>query len=258
MEWLNVLGLNEKQSLVYRYLLEHGGLTASRLAKELSEQRTNIYLIVDALIAHGLVEKDESHPVAQFRATNPEKLQELMMSQQRKLATSSIRLKQAMPELLGLYHLNTAYDGMAYFEGLKGYEAALEEMNKISGEVCVFGATELEGVRPDAWEILLKQLTKRAKQKIRTRILFETALLEPSREDSHLSVDVSPLLQRYMEARFWGELPYEGEIALYDNAVVLTSYDEKLVSLVIKNSTIAATFRAIFDSAWNQAKKIEK
>jgi len=161
-------------------------------------------------------------------------------------------MKQALPELLGLFHLNTAYDGMAYFEGLKGYEAALEEMNKISGEVCVFGATELEEVRPDAWDVLVKQLSKRASHKIKTRILFETAL----QDSSQLSVDRSPLLKRYMEARFWGDSPYEGEIALYNNAVVLTSYDEKLVSLVIKNSMIATTFKAVFNTAWEQAIQI--
>lgn len=256
MEWLSALGLNEKQSQTYRYLLEHGSLTASQLAKALGEQRTNIYLIVDALIAAGLVEKDESKPVAQFKVANPEKLQDLMTTQQRNLATSSVRMKQALPELLGLYHLNTAYDGMAYFEGLKGYEAALEEMNKISGEVCVFGASELEGVRPDAWAVLLKQLSKRAQLKIKTRILFETALMGPTRKESRLSVDVSPLLQRHMEARFWGNSPYEGEIALYDNAVVLTSYDEKLVSLVIKNNTIATTFKSVFNTAWEQAEML--
>lgn len=249
MEWLKSLGLNEKQSLLYQHLLTKGGATASELAKDLGEQRTNIYLLLDVLMQFGLAEKNESTPVAQFKATNPNKLQELMTARQRALATSSVQMKQALPELLGLYHLNTAYDGMAYFEGLKGYEAALEDMNKTDGEVCVFGATKLEEVRPDAWDVLMKSLKKRALKKIKTRIIFEEAI----RHSVTLSVDQSPLLKQYMQARFWGGSSFEGEVAIYDNAVVLTSYDDKLISLVIKNKAIAATFQAIFETAWADA-----
>lgn len=250
MDWLKSLGLNEKQSLLYQHLLTKGRATASDLARDLGEQRTNIYLLLDALMQFGLAEKDERLPVAQFKATNPNKLQELMATRQKTLAASSAQMKQALPELLGLYHLNTAYDGMAYFEGLRGYEAALEDMNKTENEVCVFGATLLEEVRPDAWDVLIKKLQKRALARIKTRIIFE----ETRRTSPTLSVDYSPLLKRYMEARFWGNSPFEGEVALYGTAVVLTSYDEKLVSLVIKNKTIAATFQAIFNTAWEQAR----
>ncbi len=251
MEWLQSIGLNEKQRKLYLHLLEHGGLTASQLATELGEQRTNIYLLVDALIALGLVEKDETNPVAQFKVTNPQKLQDLMLARQRSVATHSAQMKHALPELLGLFHLNTSYDGMAYFEGLKGYEAALEEMNKITDEVRVFAASEIQYARLDAWDVLIRQLTKRASLKIKTRILFEKSLKGSTR----LSVNHSPLLQRYMKAGFWGDSLFDGEIALYNNAVVLTSYDEKLVSLIIKNSAIATTFKAIFDTAWVEAEK---
>lgn len=252
MEWLKALGLNEKQSLLYQHLLTKGSCTASELARDFGEQRTNVYLLLDVLMELGLAEKNESLPVAQFKAANPTKLQELMTARQRRLAMSSVQMKQALPELLGLYHLNTAYDGMAYFEGLKGYEAALEDMNKTDSEVCVFGATLLEEVRPDAWAILMKCLKKRALKKIPTRIIFEEAIAA----SETLSVDQSPLLKQYMHARFWGCSPFEGEVALYDNAVVLTSYDEKLISLVIKNKSIKATLQAIFDTAWEQTQLV--
>lgn len=234
------------------HLLEHGAATASQLGRDLGEQRTNIYLLLDALIQVDLVEKDESTPVAQFRATNPQRLQELMTVEQHGLATSAAKMKRALPELLGLYHLNTAHEGMAYFEGLKGYEAALEDMNRATSEVCVFGATFIDDTRPDAWNILINKLEKRALAKVRTRILFETT----RKTSNTLSVDRSPLIGRYMEARLWGNSYFEGEVALYDSVVVLTSYDEKLISLVIKNKAIAATFQAIFNTAWEQAEPL--
>lgn len=249
MEWLNAVGLNKKQSLFYQYLLKTGASTASELAHDLGEQRTNIYLLADALINLGLVEKDDGHGVARFRATNPSRLQELMTARQKSLATSSSKMKQALPELLGLYYLNISQEGMAYFEGLKGYEAALDDMSKTKHEVCVFGATFLEEARPDAWSILMNKLHKRALARIKTRIIFE----ETRKSSKTLSVDRSSSLKKYMEARFWGKSPFEGEVTIYDSAVVLTSYDEKLVSLVIKNKAISETMQAIFNTAWQSA-----
>lgn len=249
MDWLRTLGLNKKQGLVYMHLLENGNATASELAQRLGEQRTNIYLLLDALTELSLVEKDESRPVAQFKVTNPNQLQQLMTQKQKAVSTSSAQLKQALPELLGLYHLNVAHEGMAYFEGLKGYGAALEDMNKANGEVCIFGATQLEEVRIDAWAIAMNKLQKRAAAKVRTKIIFE----KTRKNSSTLSVDRLPILQSYMEARFWGNAIFEGEVVVYDSTVVLTSYDDKLVSLVIKNSAIAVTFKTIFDTAWENA-----
>ncbi|MEO8863345.1 MAG: hypothetical protein ABI354_03420 [Candidatus Saccharimonadales bacterium] len=53
-----------------------------------------------------------------------------------------------------------------------------------------------------------------------------------------------------MDVRFWGESVFEGEVAIYGPTVIMTTYDDKLISLVIKNSAIAATMQAIFDTAW--------
>lgn len=245
MEWLKALGLNEKQQRLYLYLLENGAATASKLAQSVGEQRTNIYLITEVLEQKGLVEKDESRPVVEFRAANPENLQKLMMNRQKQLAGSAAELKRALPELQGLYHLNTAHDGMAYFEGLKGYEAALEDMIRSQYEVCVFGASNVSRARPDAWSILQNKLNKRALVKVRTRILFEEALKE--------TTDIASRKRQRMEVRFWGCSVFAGEVAIYGNTIVLTTYDEKLISLVIKNSEIATTMRAIFDTAWQAA-----
>lgn len=249
MEWLKSLGLNEKQQKLYIHLLEKGELSASQLGQNLGEQRTNIYLLLDSLINMGLVEKDESVAVTRFKVTSPDKLQEAMLTKQKQLAMYSSQMKKDLPELLGLFHLNTAHEGMAYFEGIKGYEAALEDMIKSKNEVCVFGATNIEAVRPDAWSILLRKLQKRGLAKVETRIIFEESL----RNSPDLSVKTSEILKKSMQVRFWGKSLFDGEIAIYGNTVVLTTYDEKLTSIVLKNRALATTFQSIFNAAWEKA-----
>jgi sugar-specific transcriptional regulator TrmB len=244
MDWLKSLGLNEKEQKLYVYLLEKGALTAAQLAEQLNEQRTNVYLIAEKLIAVGLVVRDESQAVAQFKVSNPENLQELMMARQKAVAGHAAAMKKALPEMLGLYHLNTSYEGLAYFEGLKGYTAALEDMVRSSEEVLVFASSDISQARPDAWVVLQKMLDKRALAKVKTRMIFELG--------QKLEINIEQQKRRRIETKFWGNSIYEGEIALYGSTVVLTTYDDKLISLVIKNKALATTFKSIFETAWTQ------
>lgn len=247
MESFKILGLTEKQQKLYLYVLEHGAMTASQLALELHEQRTNIYVLAEELEELGLVERNETQPVVRFAATNPARLQQLMVQKQQTLATTAAQLRKVLPDLQGMYQLSSHKPGFAYFEGLKGYTAALDDMVRSKKEVCVFAASDVSQARPDAWAVLQNKLSKRAHAKVDTRILFETSL----REDT----DIPSRERQRMRVRFWGDSVFEGEVAIYGHTVVLTTYDEKLVSLVIKNPAIAATMQAIFDTAWIAAEK---
>ena len=249
MDWFQTIGLNKKQQAAYMYLLKNGARNATELAKGLGEQRTNIYLIVDELIADGLVEKDQSEKVLKYRATNPEQLQKLMMARQKHIASQTAELRQKLPDLMGLYHLTSSEAGMAYFEGLSGYEAALQDQIHAGEEVCVFAASNTLHDRPDAWEVLLKMLQKRGHAKVKSRILYEVAI----KDRIDLSFRTHEIIKKTMEARFWGDALFDGEVAIYKNSVIFTVYDEKLTSILIKNKAITATMQAIFDTAWGSA-----
>jgi sugar-specific transcriptional regulator TrmB len=250
MEWFKILGLNEKQQAAYLYLLKNGAQSASDLARGLSEQRTNSYLIVEELVEKSLVEIDESQKVLRYRASNPEQLQKLMMDRQRHLAKQSSNLKQSLPDLVGMYHLTSSESGFAYFEGLGGYTTAMQDMINAKKEVCVFAASNALQDRPDVWDTLLRMLQKRAYAKIKTRIIYEESL----KERVNISARTAESLKKSMEARFWGCSQFDGEVALYGNTTILTTYDEKLTSVVIKNKAITTTLQAIFDTAWASAK----
>lgn len=244
------IGVNAKQGALYQFLLENGPQTASDIATGLSEQRTNVYLLVEHLTELGLVERDELQPVVRFKATDPAVISELISKRQRDLSSQFNALKSQLPELTGLFQLNVASEGMAYFEGITGYEATLDDMAKSGEHVRVFGASELGVHRPDARRILNMKLQKRALNKVKTDILLAKDLCDVT----DLPGTPTSAGSAFVETRFWGSESFgSGEISLYADTVVLTSYDEKLISLVLKNTSIAMIFRAIFDTAWNSA-----
>jgi sugar-specific transcriptional regulator TrmB len=251
MDWFKSIGLNDKQQAAYLYLLKNGVKSASELAKGLGEQRTNSYLIVEELLSKGLVEIDHASKVIRYRAASPDQLQSLMTARQRHIATQALELKKSLPDLNGLYQLTSSESGIAYFEGLKGYTDALEDQIQAGAEVCVFAASELLFDRPDAWEVLLKMLQKRGYAKIKSRILYETAI----KERIDLSFRTSEIIKKTMEAKFWGNSLFDGEVAIYKNSVIFTVYDEKLTSILIKNSAVVKTMQTIFNTAWAQAEE---
>ena len=252
MDWFKSLGLNGKQQAAYLYLLKNGARSAADLAKGLGEQRTNSYLIVEEMLEKGLVEKDESGKVLKYRAANPEQLQKLMLARQRQVAIQASELKQALPDLMGLYHLTSSESGLAYFEGLEGYTAALQDQIHAGAEVCIFAATELLRDRPDAWAVLLNMLQKRGYAKVNSRIIYEAAI----KDRIDLSFRTSEVLKKTMAARFWGNSLFDGEVAIYKDSVIFTVYDEKLTSTLIKNKAIATTMQSIFDTAWQRAETL--
>ncbi len=248
MEWFHTIGLNTKQQKIYVYLLEYGASTASELAAGLEEQRTNIYLLMNDLIEKELIVRSESQPVVHFKIANPVRLQELMTENQTQVARSAARLRKELPELLGQYHLHTAGEGFAYFTGVKGYKATLDEPLRTRQEVCVFSTARVND-RPDLWDMLQNSLQKRAAQKVSTRMLLDPSL--------RTKVSITDMARKRIELQFWGVAAFQSEIALCGDTTVLTTYDDQLTSIVIKNKLITATFQAIFDTAWGDAKKIE-
>lgn len=245
MDWFKTIGINSKQQKLYIFLIEHGASTATELAKSLGEQRTNIYILAEELEKRGLLERDESQSITRFRATSPSHLQQLMNKCQQNLAHESSALKQALPELLSTFQLTNPRPGFTYFEGLKGYSAVLDDMTRSQSEICVFGASNTPTDRHDAWTILQNKLAKRALAKINTRLIFENNL------KSH--IDTSLYTKHCMDVRFWGNAIFDGEIAIYEQKVVLTTYDDNLINFVMKNHIIADTLRSIFDTAWDSA-----
>lgn len=246
MNWFKDIGLNEKQASLYMHVLEHGAQSASEIAVALKEQRTNVYLIVAELEEKGLVKRDESQPIVRFVAASPMRVQQLLATEQKRLAHQAAQLRKAMPELLGLHNLTSPKSGIAYFEGLKGYTATLDDAIRTQKEVCVFGASDVSHARPDAWAVLQSRLKIRAAKKIPTRMIFEAGL--------RYTTDLNSRKKQCIQVKFWGNNPFPGEIAVYGETVILTTYDEKLISLVVKNPAITATFQNIFDEVWESVK----
>ncbi len=236
-------GLSQKEAKAYSILLAKGSLTATQLARESGESRTNSYMILEKLDRASLVVLDETKAVRRYEAADPSNLQKNLLAKQQDLRKTQQALNKTLPELKSLYNLNKFKPGVVYLEGLKGLEIMLDDIAKSQEEALLIPGGLIRG---EAWETLKKGIAKRATQGVRTRALFTE--VERTNVDKELHKK-----QRY-EVRYWNGKPYPGEMVIYGNKCVFTAYEPELINTIITNDAIANTLRAVFEGLWRAGK----
>lgn len=241
IEQLYQLGLTEKEIKSYLTLIQEGVLTASQLSTHLKESRTNTYALLEKLINIELVETDTQLAVKRYIAKHPENLKKILLSKQQELKQSQQALAKTLPELTSLYQLGSHRPGVTHFQGIDGYEAFQNTVSRSSHPICVL-ASNVVPENKDAWKTLQNAIKKRVDRGIRARIIFHT--------DAKNWLDQEKFEKDGYDVRFWGKSPLIGEFAIFGDKIGLTSYQPVVVTTVITNDIIAATFKTIFDQLW--------
>ena len=241
---LKQLGLNEKEALFYLILLENETLTATELAKAAEESRTNTYMIIDRLQAMSLVESDSS-PVKRFTAVNPVQLQQLVIDKQEDLKALNAQLRSLLPGLNSKYQLAHHRPGVIHRQGLEGLKESFEDMTRTGKEVLIFDS-DVSVHNKDAFAVILKSLAERKKSGIKSRALLHNAGRE------YPGIAEWPQ-KRNMDVRFSGDIPYEGEVAVYGDKCAFTVYVPDIIVTTITNAVIADTMRTVFENLWQHA-----
>lgn len=238
------LGLNEKESKYYVFLLSQSALTAAEIAKNLGESRTNTYMVLDRLLEQELIAADDKVAVRRYSAIDPASLKKLLLRKQQELKQNQLTLAGILPELSSIYHLSQHKPGVVHFEGLEGYKSFQDDVARSKPPIGVLASN----VVPDnkqAWEALQKAVRSRRARGTISQIIFH--------KDAKNWLDIKAFKANGYEVRFWGDFPLEGEIVIYGNKVGITAYQPVVMTTVITNEIIAGTFRTIFEQIWSDA-----
>lgn len=242
---LKELGLNEKETKFYVYLLKNGEKTGAELSEELNENRTNVYMVVNKLVEQGMVESDDSQPVRRYRITNPNNLKNVVMQKQQEVKRAQLSLSNAMSEMTSLFNLSQHKPGVVHLEGIGGYRSFQEDIGRVGHDICIF-ASDVVPKNQQALEVLRQAESNWTPKFKKRRMIFH----EQARE----YIDTKMFAKKGYEIGFWGKAPLEGEIEIYGNKVAFITYQPKLIITVITNDIIATTLRTIFDQVWSNAK----
>lgn len=119
---LKAIGLRENEAKVYLTLLERGNMTGYELARLLDMKRPTVYYMLDELRKQELVFKIPHAKKQLFSAKDP---RDISKSAHRKAQ----EIDAVVPKLLALANVSTR-PGIQYYEGIEGFEHALNEREK--------------------------------------------------------------------------------------------------------------------------------
>ena len=230
---LKEAGLTKIESKVYLALLKLGSAKAGKISKEAQLNRTTVYDALNRLIEKGLVSSAIKSNTQWFSPENPKRFKEILKEKQQAVDST-------MPLLIEMFKSNAPKKAITVYRGKKGIKSVFEDMLRTNETVSVIDSGGVFRFRMPYYSPHFIREVEKKKLKIKNLV----------RE----GVDVKPT--KTTEVRF---LPKNVEsvsvVEIYGDKVAIVVWTETPEAVVIKNKSVAASFKSYFDVLWNSAKK---
>ncbi|MBI5728232.1 MAG: helix-turn-helix domain-containing protein, partial [Candidatus Magasanikbacteria bacterium] len=120
VDYLTKIGLHEKEAKVYLAAIELGGGSVQELAQKSGLKRPTVYVVLDSLVAQGLVSEEKKGRGSSFVAASPEALK-------RKAAEQKKAIDEAFPFLTAMWTGEKSKPQVRVYEGLEGMKEIYRE-----------------------------------------------------------------------------------------------------------------------------------
>lgn len=231
---LQEIGLSKGEVKVYLALLKLGSVPVSKIKEETGLHRTTIYDFVEKLINKGLVNFVLRHNVKYYKATNPNKLLDLIKEKQE-------NIQEILPDLIKLTHFKKEDISVEVHRGKEGFKTLLNDILKVGESYVAFGIDESKF--KEYFDPLIKsQIKKEEKKGIHQRLL--------SSEEATYTYEGKFIHYKYIPEEFFNPT----SIQVYGNRVATLIW-EPLTIIIIKNPQLADAYKKHFEMLWKIAKQ---
>jgi len=239
-EILKEIGLAEEEIKVYLAMLKIGSNLASKISEETNINRSHVYQLLERLIVKGFVSYVIKENRKYFSAINPEKIMEIIKEREQKL-------KNILPNLLGLTSFEKEKPIVEIFEGKEGIKTVLHDILKVKKEWLAFGSSgkgqEVLSFYAEHWE------KEREKLKIPLR-----GILDSSESGINRGKDIAK--RKYTQIKHvYEEYSNPSSTWIYGNRLALVIWSkEHSFAIRITSREITDNFRKHFEVLWKNAK----
>ena len=227
--------LNDGQRRVYLALLQLGTASVSQVADYAQIKRPNAYNLISELEAYGYVHQVVGDKVKTYAAADPNKIM--------------AELKEGVKtfeEMLPYLHAVERRNGkpyVQYYSGLDGVKKAFSQIHKPKNARYVTSFERNQEAIPEEVE-RWKKLYKSGKAATDARHILTNT--EHDRTFSELLTNGNQLV-RFLSP----EMSLNVDIALVDDKVFLTSFEEGIHVTVIRSAATYKALCALYDLAWD-------
>lgn len=237
-KFLEEIGLSEKESAVYLALLQVDSGSIHDIATKTKINRTTVYPVLESLGKKGLVSETQDGKKTLYQAAAPERLETFVERQKVVLEEQSKRLKDILPQIKSIQRESGERPVIKMFTGRDGAISAYEEFFNIKNP------KDKDGYFLFDKDLLQETFTEEERRKFRqvriNKSVYPNTIYNNKGGNGTFSSEGSRI--RIDEEKY----PIKVDMTLIGDSVIITTLNKNMVSLVIKSSDIADTFKSIF------------
>ncbi len=239
-QYLQNIGLGEKEAAVYLSLLEEESASVVKLAQKTKINRTTIYLILEALMKKGLASKTQKDKKAQYLAEPPERLKTYLEREKVKLNERSQQLKDVIPQLKSLQREKEDRPIVKYFEGKEGIISSMTELFNLAEKSSdntmrmIYPRDLVEEKIPPEEIDRLQQHRTNKKVKVKSIYTSEKKEIPSNRNADRHKIDHT-------------KYPIKCDISVYGDITKINTLGDKLSGISIINPDVADTIKSLLD-----------
>ena len=242
---LQQLGFSQKEAAVYLAALELGSASVQMISEKAGVNRATTYLMIESLSNRGLISAFIKEKKRLYAAESPERLISMIRLQRQTLEARESEVLVFLPSLLALHKTHDTKPQIRYLEGEEGLRTMREMFFKLQGEFVQIVPFD---------QVKKHQTIQQTKQEHHERIEKNAV---PHRALIFVKESDTGKIKRLPggEVRFVSDqlFPIQSEITIREDHVLIVSYTEKLLSVVIVSQEIADSLRALFELGWKGA-----
>ncbi len=236
-EYLEKIGLNEKEAKVYVAVLGLGASSVAQIAKKSGIKRTTVYEILDPLKEQGLVSETIKGKKRLFVAAEPEDLTHIVERKNQ-------LLEEVMPILKGMSQTTKTRPRVRVYQGTQ--EIKQIYMDTLKEGKDIYGFVDMAAVAPEIASWYPSYIKRRIKAGIRGFAIFS----DSPEAQKFKQQDEKELRESRVIAS--DKYPFSMEINIYGNKVAFISYrTQELLGVLVESQEIAKTMKSVFDLAWD-------
>ena len=246
VESLQQIGLTKSESRAYIALLELGTTSVGAIIHQAQISRSKIYDVLNRLMNKGLVGTIRAGKMKKYKAIPAERLKEILAQQHETLVLKEKALASLLPELTQLQpHEETSAELLVGSRAIRAFFDMSLTQNPKKDEILVLGYSQEASLYFHAY--FRDYHKERIKRKIPGKVIYdyETWFLK-SREK-----------RKYVQQRYLSKgMTMPAFIYTWADSVGTVVFTpQQKFCFVIKNHTVAKSYKNYFNLIWQQAQK---
>lgn len=229
---LERLGLSSNEARIYLALLKIGSSKAGRISKETQINRTTTYDALKGLLEKGLVNYVVKANRKWFEAENPKMLIDFIKEKERDV-------EDFLPDLEKIFKSPKERHNVTLYYGYGGMRSAFQDIIREGKPNCVMDSEgQFTQRMPYFSRYFIKQIEKK---KIKIRHLVREGVDMQTSKTTEV---------KYLH----NKKSSDAVINIYGNKVAIIIWTEPPEAVIIKNKTVADSFRDYFEMIWKNVK----